>query len=63
MANPGDYLIFPNNRTSMQNNKNNLGWILIVQKLALHENGVEFCQQFNGAIRTILTASYDDVQR
>ena len=33
---------------------------LIVQRLALHQNGVEFCQQFNGAIRTSLTASYDD---
>ena len=36
---------------------------MIVQKLALHENGVEFRQQFNGAIRTSLTASYDDVRR
>ena len=25
------------------------------------ENGVEFCQQFNGAIRTSLTAPYDHV--
>ena len=37
--------------------------ILIVQKLALHQNGVEFRQQFNGAIRTSLTAPYNDVQR
>ena len=37
--------------------------ILIVQKLALHQNGVEFRQQFNGAIRTSLTAPYDDVRR
>ena len=27
------------------------------------EAGVEFRQQFNGAIRTSLTAPYDDVQR
>ena len=37
--------------------------ILIVQRLALHENGVEFRQQFNGAIRTSLSAPYDNVQR
>ena len=37
--------------------------ILIVQKLALHQNGVEFRQQFNGAIRTSLTAPHDDVRR
>ena len=30
--------------------------ILIVQRLALHQNGVEFRQQFNGAIRTSLSA-------
>ena len=35
--------------------------ILIVHRLALHQNGVEFLQQFNGAIRTSLTAMYDDV--
>ena len=37
--------------------------VLIVQKLALHQNGVEFCQQFNGAIRTSLTAPHDDIRR
>ena len=36
--------------------------VLIVQKLALHQNGVEFCQQFNGAIRTSLTAPHDDIR-
>ena len=36
--------------------------IFIVQKLALDKNGVEFRQQFNGVIRTNLTATYDDVQ-
>ena len=30
--------------------------ILVIQRLALHQNGVEFRQQFNGAIRTSLTA-------
>ena len=29
--------------------------ILIVQKLALHQNGLEFRQQFNGAVRISLT--------
>ena len=39
-----------------------LNWsILIVQKLVLHRNGVEFCQQFNGDIRTSLSAPYDDI--
>ena len=33
------------------------------QRLALHQNGVEFCQQFNGSIRTSLTATYDEVRR
>ena len=41
-----------------------LKWsIFIAQRLTLHKNGVEFCQQFNGAIRTSLTALYDDVRR
>ena len=41
-----------------------LRWsIFIVQKLALHKNGVEFRQQFIGDIRTSLTATYDDVRR
>ena len=31
--------------------------ILIVQKLVLHQNGVKFRQQFNGAIRTSLTTT------
>ena len=37
--------------------------ILIVQSLALHQIGVEFCQQFNGAIRTSLSAPYANVGR
>ena len=37
--------------------------ILIIQRLAVHQNGVGFRQQFKGAIRTSLTASYNDVQR
>ena len=37
--------------------------ILIVQKLALYQNGVEFRQQCNGAIRTSLTAPHDDRRR
>ena len=41
-----------------------LKWsIFIVQKLPLHENGVEFHQQFNGTMRTSLTAPYADVRR
>ena len=36
--------------------------ILIVQRLPLHQNGVEFRQQFNGTIRTSLTATYDVVR-
>ena len=41
-----------------------LKWsIFIVHKLALHKNGVEFCHQFNGELKTSLTASYDDVRR
>ena len=32
-------------------------------KLVLHQNGVEFRQQLNGAIRTSLTATYGDVRR
>ena len=36
--------------------------ILIVERLAFHQNGVEFHQQFNGAIRTSLTVPYDHVQ-
>ena len=37
--------------------------ILIVQRLALHQNGVEFRQQFNGAIRTSLSVPHDNVRR
>ena len=37
--------------------------ILIVQKLALHQNGVEFRQQFNGSIRSSLTPPFDDIRR
>ena len=33
------------------------------QSLALHQNGVEFCQLFNGAIRISLSAPYDNVWR
>ena len=41
-----------------------LKWsIFIVQKLALHENTVEFRQQFNSAIRTSLSAPNDGVHR
>ena len=36
---------------------------MIVQRLVLHQNGVEFRQQLNGAIRTSVTVPYDDVQR
>ena len=40
-----------------------LKWLIFtVTKLALHKNGVEFRQQFNGVIRTNLTATYDDVR-
>ena len=35
----------------------------VVQKAAAPKNGVEFRQQFNGAIRTSLTAPHDDVRR
>ena len=38
-----------------------LKWsVFIVQKLALHKNGVEFRQQSNGAICTSLATPYDD---
>ena len=41
-----------------------LKWsIFIIQKQALHKNGVEFRQQFNGAIFTSLATLYDDVRR
>ena len=36
--------------------------ILSVQRLALHQNEVEFLQQFIGAIIISLTALYDNVQ-
>ena len=36
---------------------------MIIQRLALHQNGVEFHQLFNDAIRTSLITLYDDVQR
>ena len=36
---------------------------MIVQRLALHQDEVEFYQQFNGAIRTSQTALYNDVRR
>ena len=32
--------------------------ILIVQKLALHQNGVQFCQQFDGAIKTSVSVQH-----
>ena len=34
----------------------------IIFVLALHQNGVEFCQQFIGAIINSLIASYDNVR-
>ena len=37
--------------------------IFIVQRLALRKNGVEFRQQFNGAICTSQATPYDDVRR
>ena len=37
--------------------------ILIVQRLALHQNGVEFRQKSIGAIRCSVATSYDDVRR
>ena len=37
--------------------------ILSVQKLDLHQNGVKFRQPFNGAIRSSLSAPYNDVRR
>ena len=37
--------------------------IFVVQRLALHQNGVEFRQQFNGVVRTSLSALYDNVRR
>ena len=37
--------------------------ILIVQRLALHQNGVDFHQQFNGAISTSISSPYDNVWR
>ena len=36
--------------------------ILIVQRLDLLKNGVEFLEQFNGAIGTSVTAPYDDTR-
>ena len=36
---------------------------VLSQADALTKNGVEFCQQFNGAIRTSLTAPYDIARR
>ena len=35
----------------------------LVQKLALHQNGVEFRQKSTGAIRCSVATSYDDVRR
>ena len=37
--------------------------IIVVQKLALHQNGVEFRQQPIGDIRISLAASYNVVRR
>ena len=37
--------------------------MLIVQRQALHQNGVEFCEHFNDAIRTSLTAPHNDIRR
>ena len=39
-------------------NSSGLKWsVFIVQKLALNKNGVEFRQQFNGAIDTVIISS------
>ena len=39
-----------------------LKWsIFVPQKLALHQNGVEFCQQSNGDIVITLATSYANV--
>ena len=41
-----------------------LKWsIIIVQKLTLHKNGLEFHQLFSGNIRTSLTAPKNHVRR
>ena len=37
--------------------------ILMVQRLVFHQNRVEFRQQFSDAIRTSLTATYNDIKR
>ena len=34
-------------------------WIFNSQMIALHQNELEFRQEFNGAIKNILTASHD----
>ena len=70
---PGSrYAYASNNYIELYNSKNKTKWsialalkwsIFIVQKLVLHKNGVEFCQQFNGAIRTSLTGPHDDGRR
>ena len=49
--------------TKLRPHFSGLKWsILIVQKLGLHKNGVDFCQQFNGTIRTSLTALYANLR-
>ena len=35
---------------------------MILQRLAFIQNSVKYRQQFNGAIRSNITASYDDIQ-
>ena len=45
-------------------NSSGLKWsVFIVQKLALHKNGVEFRQQSNGAICMSLVTPYDNLRR
>ena len=42
---------------------NKLGeYDVFIQRLTLHQNGVNFGQQFNGAIRTRVTALHDNLQ-
>ena len=62
---PNMYKICKNqyNKTELVNSSGSKWSLFIVEKLALHKNGVEFRQQFNGAICTSLATPYDDVRR
>ena len=51
------------NKTELVNSSGSKWSIFIVQNLALHKSGVEFRQQFNGAICNSLATPYDDVRR